>query len=265
MYEVEFPEAILRASFDFDAFVILRCVSCNTLGYSPRVLGDGAYYTYLSQHIPWYYQEQRWEYPIALEMLRANRVRRFLEIGCGAGHFLRLARKHGIDGCGLEIETTSLDALLADGFDVAAGPCAHWSMFDAILMFQVLEHLDSPYDLLARNLSRLCPGGILVLSTPFAPSCASFAGHALLQPPHHGWLPTRRAYDRLAERLGLRLLEARTDPPEPQQIQHWVVNRIGSFRGLGQLVGSCVALAQMLRIDWASAGHTIVILMQRPK
>lgn len=112
-------------------------------------------------------------YGRALDWLEARSPRRsaLLEIGCGNGFFLQLAHQRGWETVrGVE---PSADAIAnapgeIDGAivkDMMRGGLFEPESFDAVCLFQVLDHISEPLDLLAQCLEVLRPGGhILALN-----------------------------------------------------------------------------------------------------
>jgi SAM-dependent methyltransferase len=95
---------------------------------------------------------------------------RLLDVGCGAGFFLEVARRRGWSTEGVELNpgTAELAAAHADrvfrgrleeaGFDDAR--------FDAVTLWDVIEHVRDPVVTLEEAARVLRPGGVLALSTP---------------------------------------------------------------------------------------------------
>jgi SAM-dependent methyltransferase len=96
---------------------------------------------------------------------------RLLDVGCAAGAFMTIARDAGWAVEGLEVgrasarhatETLGLTVHGAALEDFEA-PAGH---YDAVVLLEVIEHLESPSAALARVGRWLRPGGALLLSTP---------------------------------------------------------------------------------------------------
>ena len=93
-----------------------------------------------------------------------------LDIGCGAGDFLVVARDEGFDGSGLEISAAA--GALAKEFhqlDVQVGDYRsnqQFGYYEAVTMIGVLEHVLDPLDLVQHAGRLLTPGGVLLIYTP---------------------------------------------------------------------------------------------------
>ncbi len=104
---------------------------------------------------------------------------RALDVGCAAGFCMAVLRERGFEAYGVEIsETIGSHARDHFGFDtVHFGPLSTVThpdgFFDLITMWDVVEHVVDPRELLRKARRLLAPGGLLVLETqdidsPFA-------------------------------------------------------------------------------------------------
>jgi 2-polyprenyl-3-methyl-5-hydroxy-6-metoxy-1,4-benzoquinol methylase len=93
-----------------------------------------------------------------------------LDIGCSFGFFLDVARSRGWEPTGVEIgeyaasfarERLNLKVHISE-LSEAVLPRAH---FDAVTLWNVIEHLDNPIDELSRINAALKEGGLLVFTT----------------------------------------------------------------------------------------------------
>jgi len=100
---------------------------------------------------------------------RGRALPRLLDFGCGWGEFVAQCNALGFDAVGVDFAPDrqenakvkifpSLDAVLATR-DAAAS-------FHAVTMFQVLEHLVEPREILEQVAALMAPGGVLILETP---------------------------------------------------------------------------------------------------
>jgi SAM-dependent methyltransferase len=135
---------------------------------------------------------------------------RLLDFGCGHGEFVAAARAIGIDAVGIDFAPdrarhgavamyASLDELHAAGADRPP--------FDAVTLFEVLEHLSDPRGTLETLAPLMRPGAVLVLETPDTTGITdlrSYSDYLAIAPLGHinGFTPaTLRG---IAERSGFR-------------------------------------------------------------
>ena len=109
---------------------------------------------------------------------------RLLDIGCGTGLFLAVARRrgwepHGIDDCP-EATAHARSHFRLDVRDGEFGAFAAEGLrFDAITMWDIIEHARAPVSLLEAARGVLAPGGVIGLSTPNQKSVLDVAAGAI--------------------------------------------------------------------------------------
>lgn len=136
---------------------------------------------------------------------------RMLDVGCGAGSFLRRAAGGGWAATGIDFDAqaiavakrvTGAEAHVMDLFDGQLDD----RRFEGIMFDNVIEHLPDTARVMARCAELLAPGGRLVMITPNAEALchdvfkADWRG---LETPRHLCIFTGRALQRLARRNGL--------------------------------------------------------------
>ena len=203
---------------------IVRCRQCGHMQLHPmpsqELLDDG----YSSAASDDYVEEeagQRATARHALERIELYSPRgALLDIGCWVGFLLAEARDRGWQRT-LGVEPSVFASRYARerlGLEVVHGDLASVRLpaeeFDAIAMGDVIEHLRSPADALARLRSLLAPSGVVWLALPDAGSAVARAlGRRWWSViPTHVQYFTRSSLARLLERSGFELLEARTAP-----------------------------------------------------
>src|SRR5437667_2856762 len=133
---------------------------------------------------------------------------RLLELGCGTGNVLAALAEFG-EAVGMETHPDLAAAARAAGLDVRTGRLPDdlvvppgWA--DAVLLLDVIEHLDDDVAALETARRALCPGGLLVITVP---------AYRWLWSGHDVALGHRRRYTarglaRLVERAGLHVVHA---------------------------------------------------------
>lgn len=118
--------------------------------------------------------------PVADFLSKAPRGSRILDVGCGNGALLATLRGrglelHGIDSSasGIRIASSAYPDVAFNVGDVSddLDPVYEPAYFDFAICTEVVEHVYNPRGLVRNCLSRLKPGGQLLISTPY-----------------HGWL-----------------------------------------------------------------------------
>ncbi len=106
---------------------------------------------------------------IAKMLGRANQDIRLLDVGCSSGAFVWIAQRMGFRAEGAEPAEKPAKAGRERGLTIHSGFLEELrladSSFDAITLFEVIEHLDKPIALLAECHRLLKPGGILIVGT----------------------------------------------------------------------------------------------------
>jgi SAM-dependent methyltransferase len=146
------------------------------------------------------------------------RGKTLLDVGCGSGGFLNWAHARGFEVTGLDFDARRLELVKTKlGLtDVHQGGLLDFKTdqrFDAITMFQVLEHLDNPAEWLAAAKKLLKPGGKLFLGTPnrdrtFNPFVDGMA--QVDNPPNHLTRWRASSLSAFLEKNGLRVLEIKS-------------------------------------------------------
>jgi len=117
---------------------------------------------------------------------------RLLDLGCGNGDFLMLAREAGWEAYGVEISEPSLrEAESRSGVKVFSSlyPLSDkQEFFDVITMWEFIEHLPSPDRFFGGILPLLRPGGLVALTTPNTRNLTALRSPTLwteFKPPEH--------------------------------------------------------------------------------
>jgi len=158
-----------------------------------------------------------------LELLHRHGVRpdhRILDVGCGAGGWLRslaaagFSKLTGVDPF-VEKDIAYPDGVVVTKADISALEGA----FDVITFHHALEHVPEPAATLKAAASRLAPGGLCMVRIP---TVSSFAWEEYgtdwvqLDPPRHLCIPTREGVSIMAREAGFSIEAVVDDSDEFQ-------------------------------------------------
>ncbi len=186
---------------------LFACERCGTVQQPSLPSGEPLLDLYRSMHDEHYLDEEYGRRRTARRLLRMMPSGgRLLEVGCGHGLLLDEARAAGFDVEGLELSRkAAAHARHVLGLVVHEKPLAEHrgGPYDAILLADVLEHLDDPLGAIDRCVGLLAPGGVLCLVTPDPSSRAARlagAGWWGYLPAHTFLLPRATLRELLRER-----------------------------------------------------------------
>lgn len=104
------------------------------------------------------------------EFEKHRRTNKILDVGCGAGYFLNIAKKRGWDVYGTEYSELAVEYCTKNGINMRKGvlnaALFTENDFDVITSFEVLEHINNPQSELGNIYSLLRPGGLFYFTTP---------------------------------------------------------------------------------------------------
>ena len=178
-----------------------------------------------------------------------------LDIGCGSGTFLHLARQRGFDAHGMDVSEQAVAVARAQ-YDLAVH-CGDigsdlWQAraFDFITMFHVLEHLPDPRQALDYAHGLLKPDGSLILQVPNAASLQARAFGARwygLDVPRHLINFTPRSLGLLLDQAGFswRIVQRFSLRDNPASIASSLAMRLDPIgrRGRGKATNPVAAAA----------------------
>src|SRR4051794_39819396 len=169
-----------HAYLKVDRYQIVECERCRFLFVSPppteQELTDfyqqPAYYKGGAfGYNDYFAQRQRHEQLARRRLARIEQLRpgrgRILDVGCAAGFFLKVAQDRGWDVRGVELSEAMVEyASRLLGQPIARRVTALDAMptsFDAITLWEYIEHIPDPRDEVRRLVELLKPGGVLAL------------------------------------------------------------------------------------------------------
>jgi 2-polyprenyl-3-methyl-5-hydroxy-6-metoxy-1,4-benzoquinol methylase len=135
----------------------------------------------------------------------------FIEVGCGKGEFLSLINKCGVDAVGLENSPESVKICTKNGLSVINGfmDSKQYKLdkvFDGFVMFNYLEHLPDPKEVLMGVANNLNPEAIGIIEVPNADMLFSENLHSEFMLDHIFYF-TKKTFVNLIEQCGFEVLE----------------------------------------------------------
>jgi len=214
------------ATNGLDSGRLLRCRGCG-LGQRHPVPDEQALIA-MYQVTPAEDMSYRFEDNAAWSLARKRLLSRFenvlepsvLDIGCHTGAFLAglpsAWRKHGIESALEPLRIAREEYGVAIIGERIEGIHTDWNnYFDAVTLFDVVEHLPDPEAGIARAARLLKPGGVLMLSSGDFDAWTwrwLGGGHWYLQTPQHLSLISRRFVSYVAQRHALTLCNIQRIP-----------------------------------------------------
>jgi len=141
------------------------------------------------------------------EALANGGCRTVLEIGCGLGHLTYALRKAGYEASAIDLSAEAVEAARAAFGDFYRAGSVESLLseplmrFDAIVMVEVVEHLEAPLDVLKGSMRLLNPGGCLILTTPNRTYFGYDAAWTTDLPPVHLWWFSEPSLEAVARAL----------------------------------------------------------------
>jgi SAM-dependent methyltransferase len=244
-------------------FHLLSCPGCGVAFLFPQPGSEQV----ASLYDETYYGREKKKFAGALESvigsltrLKWRRLRpllgkdgRLLDVGCGRGTLVRLARAAGVEAYGLERPypgAPSLPHVLYRELTECGFPEGH---FQVVVLWHVLEHLQNPVEALGEIHRLLRPGGWLSIAVPNfggAQARASGADWFHLDFPRHLWHFQERTLRELLQRSGFRVARRATLSTEYDwfgTLQSWMNRFVGDQNRL-------YSLLKMQRRESAAAG-----------
>ena len=114
-------------------------------------------------------QNRKWLEKISRWLGKPAPEIRLLDVGCSSGAFLLTAQALGFHTHGIEPAARAAQSAIQSGLDVHIGTLQEANFpgqhFDAVTLFEVIEHIKEPLPLLGECRRILRPGGVLLIGT----------------------------------------------------------------------------------------------------
>lgn len=191
---------------NFSNYTIVACSNCGLQFVNPRPTESSltSLYTksyYFGLKIPNSYEnyeswtkQHKHDYYNKLKLIEKNsKIGKLFEIGCSNGYFLSLARTNGWQVNGMDISNYAINkARKKYSLKLSSGPAETMKIkkqaYDAVVMWDTIEHLADPYLVLNKIHKLLKSDGRLFLSTGISDDLLdkATAGYSIWYvPPNH--------------------------------------------------------------------------------
>ncbi len=221
-------------------FQIVRCSNCSLVYTNPRLADYNALYlcdeSYTDQSSDEHASAKSNVFAGAMDQIEkyhramadVNERPLLLDVGCGSGHFMEMAKARGYRVSGIEPSKRCVE-YIEKNFDL---PVVNANIMDAdvpaesvdvITAWDVIEHVDDPKAMLGRCAQWLRPGGVMALRFPSA-SFQKIKGvvlNQILRTKHPAFGATMHLYffnedtfTQMANSVGLEIVAVKTTPME---------------------------------------------------
>ena len=156
-----------------------RCAACNMVYVSPALReerlhslyqGEDSYTRVLMNETQQQMDRKRFDYGLDRVEQHVPKPRRILDVGCGPGTFLEVAREREWDVAGIEFNSWCVQRLGELGIEVFDVPIERAQIepgsFSCVSAWSLIEHVLDPMRLFAEFRRVLSDGGVLMLMVP---------------------------------------------------------------------------------------------------
>jgi SAM-dependent methyltransferase len=267
-----------------------RIYTCDNCGFSifhPPTSGTLDFYNTITAKD--YYTKEKWEHIQGIKDILKIKPGKLLDFGCGSGDFLEFLKEKApeVKSIGFDYSSDAVKIAHSRGFNVKHGDfpeslnLLNDYKFDIITMFQVLEHLVNPEEIIRLSKGILKAKGFLIIGVPDRKSGLQHFPDSLDDiPPHHvsrwcekvfhigfphlGFRPIRIAKEPLPDYLWEMYLPLMwEDGIWPKRFMKPATLFPQSTKG--KRITSFIHLMKILRVKFLKGvpGHTIYALLQK--
>jgi 2-polyprenyl-3-methyl-5-hydroxy-6-metoxy-1,4-benzoquinol methylase len=189
----EFPKSVWNHYKHIESKQKLyMCSTCGFEIFLPPTSGTVDFYNTVTAED--YYVKEKWEHIQGIKDIIKIKPRKLLDFGCGSGDFLEYLREKTpeISAKGFDYSSDAAKIARSRGFHVLSGNFPESlnlpanSNFDVITMFQVLEHVSEPDNIILKAKNLLKDNGFLIIGVPDNEGCVRHVPDAISNmPPHH--------------------------------------------------------------------------------
>ncbi len=210
----------------FDIFICKKCSTvCTVEKENSGVFDYENYYRESNLAIPDFVSIRLAE--IVRDFEKYRQLNRFLDVGCGAGAFLKAAIGESWEAEGVEVSRSSVEYLQKQNIKVFYGDLAAANFaensFDVVTAVEILEHIAEPEIVLKEIFRVLRPGGLMWATTPHGNGASRRllgADWTCVAPPEHLHLFSVKGIKNLLTEAGFQNVRILTQGVNPFEIVH---------------------------------------------
>ncbi len=246
---------------------LFECLECGFRFCDPGLAGNGRFYTELEAQRTGYYPAEVPEFTRTLAWAGVRKLRTVLDVGCGDGAFLDLAREAGMGTAGIELNRKAAEVCRSKGHHVSMIPLAELatdslgSRYDLVTLFQVLEHVPDPVSFLRQASTLLRQGGYVSVAVPNDRGIYRICPLEPHEwPPHHITRWRQNDLRELGARCGLRVVKSGANRLLGSEAEHFwgLHNRIAAALGQPPHPGGTV-LPKLLSFFYRKLGMKFIL------
>jgi SAM-dependent methyltransferase len=263
---------------------LYRCAKCGFGMFQPVIVGSEAFYDGITTDNGNCYSAEKWEFIEAIKDIKRHGCHSVLDIASGSGYFLDLLRKSypGVEYAGYEFNSKMVELARSKGHEMYYGTLPKAILearggqgFDAVCMFQIIEHVSDPVDFIKRALQLLNPNGLLLIGVPDSLGpVRHFSSSVTDTPPHHVSRWTEASFRLGMPKLGLKLLRAAYEPLPYYLWEHYLPvmlardlrpTLIGRALHKARLVNPMIRILKLIHLRWLPfvPGHSLYVALER--
>lgn len=153
-----------------------------------------------------------------------------LDVGCGEGYFLEIAKKRGWNVYGTEYLDATIEKCIQKGISCSQGSLINTNYdqsftFDVITSFEVIEHINNPIEEYSKAYQLLRKGGLLYVTTPNFNSLSKLIHGKkwrIVEYPEHLCYYTPKTLDFLLAKIGFKKNELTATNVSMQKVETFV-------------------------------------------
>lgn len=252
---------------------VLRCAGCG-IAFLDRGadIYDIAHYDYYqekmslsSDRLYTDLNENRYRDILArVERYRKNNT--LLDIGCGAGHFVKTAKAVGWSAEGIEVAPYAVEICRKNKIPVIEADLLTYERpehYDVVSLLEVIEHLTNPEKYIEKARQVLCKGGCMILTTPnFNSITRRMIGDKWRAiNSEHLFYFTPKALCNFISKNGFRIRECDVRNIEPHEILKFFKPRSPENRARDQELRGAIEKSAFLR--WAKRSTNALLNMTK--